>query len=335
MTDLLEPLRHHSYVADDDDLLAREASQHLAKLPSLQIVCELMLELRRAEPAWWHPEALRAAWPANTRLSWLNQRADVRQRITTVLTGLPPRAARKKSAAFQAELIDACVDEGDVDVRTFEHAFSPQDMTVYGPAEDFWHAFRGQLPIEQDTPELQRFSGWLIRTLLASKGVDGHKRVPVLTPLAVRTAIDGRVWHSRMPLDIRVAIDDARFRQERQRPGKPFCARHDLAIALPEHIAAHIPLSELEDVLNRAEAAMGFQSQGQQELLPLTFAPRSMGPIASFAPSMAPDGESPIGDVQSGQAQAGEPSQAPRTDPSQLTQAGAEGEPWSGNRHVA
>ncbi len=286
MSEVLEPLRHHSYVAEDDDQLAREANAHLAKLPPLQLVSELLTELRRCEPPWWTPSLLRNAWPVATRMGWLRQRPDLRQRITTGLTGLPPRAARKKSPVFQAELVDAVVDEGDVDVRTFEHAFEPADTAVYGPAEDFWHAFRAQLPIDRDDVDQERFTAWLLRALLSSKGPNGMKRVPILTPLLVRTAIEGRVWHTRMPLEIRVAIDDARFRQERQRPGKAFCARHDLAIALPEHIAGNIPLGDLTEVLNRAEQAMGFVSQQQQELLP-TFSntPSAAAPVASFAPS--------------------------------------------------
>ncbi len=297
MPDVLETLHHHSYVAEDDEQLAREAAAHLAKLPPLQFVSELLGELRRIEPAWWRPDLLRSAWPTHTRMAWLKQRPDLRQRITTLLTGLPPRAARKKSPQFQAELVDSVIDEGDIDVRTYEHAFAPADLAVYGPTEDIWHAFRAQIPMEDAGIELEQLTSWLLRALLSSKGPGGHKRIPILNPLAIRTAIDGRVWHARMPLDIRVQIDDARFRQERQRPGKAFCARHDLSIALPEHIAANIPLTELGEVLNRAEVAMSFESQVQQELLPMTYAPGSLvapaslaapGSLAAPAPSQAP-----------------------------------------------
>src|SRR5690606_24884255 len=107
MSDVLEPLRHHSYVAEDDDQLAREEAAHLGKLPPLQSVRELLAELRRMEPTWWRPELFRSAWPTHTRMAWLRQRPDIRQHITSTLTGLPPRAARTKSPAFQAELIDA------------------------------------------------------------------------------------------------------------------------------------------------------------------------------------------------------------------------------------
>lgn len=255
----LEPLRHHAYALGDDELLAREASQHLAKLPQLQLVGELLTELRRRQPSWWAPETLRGLWSAADRMQWLAQRADVRQRITTTLTGLPPKAARKKSPAFQAELIDAVLDEGDVEPGELEEAFDPFDLVAYGPAGAMWRAFRDQMPADEDDVDAEALMGWLLRALLADQSPTlGIKRRPVLTALEVRTAIDGVVWHTHMPLEVRVAIDEARFRQERLRPGRPFVARHDLAIALPEQIAAHIPFAELVPIVDRAEEAMGF-----------------------------------------------------------------------------
>jgi len=271
MSDVLEPLRHHAYALGDDDVLGREASQQLAKLPQLQLVGELWCELRTYGFAWWAPELLRTWWPAAQRMKWLAQRSDIRQRITSQLTGLPPNAARKRSPTFQAELIDAVVDEGDVSAAGFEGAFDPFDMVVYGPVGDVWRAFRSALPVEQGGTDLERLTAWLLRALLSDRAQKHEqlKRRPILSPWDLRTAIDGEVWHTRMPLEIRVAIDDGRFRQEKLRPGRPFGARHDLAIAVPEQIAAHVPLIDLIGVLERAEQAMGFEPVAQQELLPI------------------------------------------------------------------
>lgn len=271
MSDVLEPLRHHAYALGDDDVLAREASQQLAKLPQLQLVGELWCELRSYGFAWWAPELLRTWWPAAQRMKWLAQRSDVRQRITSQLTGLPPNAARKRSPTFQAELIDAVVDEGDVSARDLECAFDPFDMVTYGPVGDVWRAFRSALPVETCSTDLERLTAWLLRALLSDRSMKHEqlKRRPILTPWDLRTAIDGEVWHTRMPLEIRVAIDEARFRQEKLRPGRPFGARHDLSIAAPEQIAAHVPLIDLVGVLERAEQAMGFEPMAQQELLPI------------------------------------------------------------------
>jgi len=271
MSDVLEPLRHHAYALGDDDVLAREAAQQLAKLPQLQLVGELWWELRSYGFAWWAPELLRTWWPAAQRMKWLAQRSDLRQRITSQLTGLPPNAARKRSPTFQAELIDAVVDEGDVSSSDFEGAFDPFDMVVYGPVGNVWRAFRSALPVESGGHELERLTAWLLRALLSDRSMmrEQLKRRPILSPWDLRTAIDGEVWHTRMPLEIRVAIDEARFRQEKLRPGRTFGARHDLAIAAPEQIAAHVPLIDLVGVLDCAEQAMGFEAAAQQELLPI------------------------------------------------------------------
>jgi hypothetical protein len=57
---------------------------------------------------------------------------------------------------------------------------------------------------------------------------------------------------------VRVAIDDARFAHGRERPGEPFGADRDLAIATPALIAASIPLVDLKAVLDVAELRLGF-----------------------------------------------------------------------------
>ncbi len=61
----------------------------------------------------------------------------------------------------------------------------------------------------------------------------------------------GRVWHSRIPLDVRVEIDNARFAQLKERPQEPFTAAQDLLIATPALIAASIPLKELHTVMDQ------------------------------------------------------------------------------------
>jgi hypothetical protein len=74
----------------------------------------------------------------------------------------------------------------------------------------------------------------------------------------VRMAIDGRVWHSRIPLHVRVAIDDARFAAQRDRPNEPYGVERDLTIATPALIAASIPLKDLLPVIDVAAQALGF-----------------------------------------------------------------------------
>lgn len=242
-----------------DERLVLEAAGHLSRSGPLGLMCELYARLREMQLPWWTAEQLREAYPASERLAWFQQRPDLRQRITTELTGLAPRAARNKSVEFQASLIDSVVDEGDISVETFESAFEPNELVVYGPADDIWGLFRQRMPWDDDSTPHQDLVGFLLNALVSDKNsLDGTSRTPILTPLAVRMAIDGRVWHTRIPLDVRVAIDDARFARERDRPHEAYSVAQDLLVATPALIAASIPLRELLGVFDLAGSAMGF-----------------------------------------------------------------------------
>ncbi len=244
-----------------DEKLALEAAQRLAKLPQLQLVAELVSRLRDMSFPWWTPQQLREAYPATDRMGWYAERTDLRQKITTELTGLAPKAARNKTPEFQAGLIDSVIDDGDISTQTFDSAFEPTDLATHGPAGEFWKLFRRRMPWDDDSTAHQDLIGWLLGALLSDKSsLDGAARPPILSALAVRTAIDGRVWHSRIPLDVRVAIDNARFAQLREKP-EAFTASQDLSIATPALIAASIPLKELAGVFDAASIALGFETQ--------------------------------------------------------------------------
>ncbi|MBK6518854.1 MAG: hypothetical protein IPM79_13430 [Polyangiaceae bacterium] len=256
------PLRHAD-PSRPDDRLAADAAAHLGRSPGLQLVAELYARLRDMDFPWWTGDQLRDAFPAVDRLGWLAERPDLRQRITTQLTGLAPRAARNKSPEFQAQLIDSVIDEGDITVAAFEAAFEPADIAVYGPAADIFRLFRRRMPWDDDATAHQDLVGWLIGALLADRSsLDGSARTPVLSVLQVRTSIDGRVWHSRIPLHVRVAIDEARFAAQRERPSEPYGVERDLAIATPALIAASIPLRDLMGVIDVATNALGFDEGG-------------------------------------------------------------------------
>jgi hypothetical protein len=256
----------HSEPLPTDDRLAQLAAAHLTKSAPLQMVAELLTRLREMSFPWWTPEQLRRAYPARERLHWLAHRPDIRQRITTQLTGLAPRAARNKSPDFQAELIDSVIDEGDIGLDVFEAAFEPMDLAVYGPAEDFFQLFRRRMPWEDDSTPHQDLIGWLIGAFLSDKcALDGSPRTPILSALDVRSTIDGAVWHTRVPLHVRVMIDEARFAAQRERPYEPFTVDRDLAIATPALIAASIPLKDLSGVIDLAAVSMGFEERGGRE----------------------------------------------------------------------
>ncbi|MEO7329115.1 MAG: hypothetical protein ABI193_11080, partial [Minicystis sp.] len=257
----VKPLEHADPDKKSDEALRTEARSHLGATPSLQLVAELLTKLRTLDLPWWKPEMLRERWPAVERMRWYRARPDLRQKITSTLTGLQPKAARKKAADFQGALIDAVIDEGDVSARAFEESFDPTDLVVYGPVEAFWSGFVEKMPWKQDTSVHQELIAWLFDALLADhSAIDGLRRKPILTAWEARTAIDGRVWHTRMPLEIRVAVDEARFRKERERPGEPFHAASDLSIAVAQTIVTAIPLRDLAPVFAAAERVMGFNA---------------------------------------------------------------------------
>src|SRR5262249_31967823 len=102
-----KPLEHQDAERKDDATLKAEARAFIAATPALQLVAELLVKLRTLDLPWWSPDKLRQRWPAQERLRWFRARADLRQGITTQLTGLAKKAARKKSVDFQASLIDS------------------------------------------------------------------------------------------------------------------------------------------------------------------------------------------------------------------------------------
>jgi hypothetical protein len=291
MTDLARPLHHHDTESTDDDALAREARAHYLKHPSLQVVAETIAALREAQVPWWSPEDLRSLFNAQERLRWFRERADLRQRITTTLTGLPKNAARSRGPAAQAELIDAVLDHGDVSASDFEAAFEPDDIVVYGPVATFWTAFRDRMPWNDSSVVHQKLIARLLRSLLSERSADGSIRRPILTPWDVRSSIDGTVWHRSLPIELLVAIDDARLKQERARPREPFHARHELMHVNPDQLVSHVQLVEIEPVFTTATTHMRFEGNdalvaepdsGTRSLAPasLSLAPNSMSPAA-------------------------------------------------------
>lgn len=264
MSDAPTSIRHPE--TKEDAALAQEARTHVAENPALQLMAELIAKLRAGRFSWWTPESLRDAWNANDRMQWFTQRPDIRQRITSGLTGLAPKAARNKQPDFQAALVDSVVDDGDVTADQFEAAWEPVELAAYAPVSEIWHRFRERMPWDQDTAAHQELVGWLLDTLLASSSsFEGMTRKPILSSHTVRTTIPGKIWHSKIPLEIRVAIDDLRFQRERAKPGEPFHAIHDLSVATPTIIATNIPLRELVRVMDVAEKAMALPAKGAQQ----------------------------------------------------------------------
>ncbi len=278
MTDSVQPFRHVDAVTKTDEKLREEARAHLARSPHLQVLAEILAKLRALALPWWTAEQLRESFPAVERMHWYAERPDLRQAVTRTLTGLAPRAARARTPASQAELIDAVIDCGDISATVFEAAFDPHDIAVYGAARAIWRRLRESLPWESDARAHQQLVAWILRALISEKSDEGIARKPVLSAWELRTALDSRVWQTRIPADVRIAIDEARLQQERRSPRDPYHARHELEIATPEIIASHVPLRELHRVFVAAERCLGFAEAETEKPVrpPAPPVPRSM-----------------------------------------------------------
>ncbi len=250
---------HDGVAAKGDATLRAEATAYLAAHATLQVMAEVLITLRIARAPWWTPEQLRARWPAEERMRWFEQRFDLRQEITTALTGLMFNTARRKSPAFQAELIDSVIEDSDIGAAHFEGAFDPRDLVVYGPIEELWREIVRAAPWGDEDAIPASLVATLLESFLADRSAPfAFSRTPILDACGVRSAIDGRVWQTYVPLDVRAAIDDARLEREREGQGKPFHASDELAICLPKIIAASIPAVHLKGIFLAAGAAMGF-----------------------------------------------------------------------------
>lgn len=118
-------------------------------------------------------------------MKWLKERPDVRQRITSALTGLAPRAARNKAPEFQATLLDSVIEDGDINVQTFEHAFQPVELVAYGPVGAFWKLFRDKMPWRDESPAHRQLVEWipksssLRRAAFAKNGSENRSSLPM------------------------------------------------------------------------------------------------------------------------------------------------------------
>lgn len=237
----------------EDEVLVQLTRGQVLGDPGTALVADLYRKLREAGLPWWSGEALRELWPAEVRMAWFVDRADIRQRVTHTLTGLAPKAARHQTAQVQGALIDAVIDSGDITVDAFEQAFDPAEIAVHAGAE-VWRAFMQRMPWTVRSPEHKAVVLWLVQALVADHPAEEAARGPILTPLVVRSAIDGRAWHEHIPVDVRVAIDAARLRAEWE--GRTFDARQELDIVTIPRLVEHLPLVELRSVCEMAERTL-------------------------------------------------------------------------------
>jgi hypothetical protein len=266
----------HAIDVRERDAVRQDATDHLARWPALQVIAELLIDLRAAGVSWWAPALLCERWPVSERFFWLEQRADLREEITRSMTGLTLRDARRRSVSFQAELIDAVVDPA-IDAQRLEEAFDPRDLVVYGPVSEIWDEIVASIP--WDTELQPALIERLLAILLADRSVAlGTTRPAILTPWRLRTAIDTRAWQAHLPARVRASVDEARLHKELVDPGVPFSAQDELEVVTVGVIATSIPLRALRPAFLAAARVMGFE-----RLPPARSQPAPIGHFAEVA----------------------------------------------------
>lgn len=251
----------------EDDVLAQLSREQLASDPTTQLLAELWAHLRAAARPWWGAEALRLVWPVQDQLSWFADRPDVRGRVTHVLTGLAPRAARMQTVEMQAMLVEAVLDAGDVPVAALSQVFDPAEMAVHAPPGEIWDRFVERFPWGNPQPEDRALLLAVVQALLLERSLPNGSRVQILTPLFLRSAVDSRAWQAGVPVDVRAAVDAARLRAEWE--GRPFDSRQELQIVGLARLVEALPAAELRPVVDAARRAMQAASGDAQRVVPM------------------------------------------------------------------
>jgi len=252
---MIEPLRHDPMASDDR--CAQEASKFLASHTHLRFLILLKMTLRALALPWWSAVTLLNKFPVGVRMGWFADRPDIRQQITTKITGLMPLIARKLSPAQQTDLIMAALQEGGATHDDIEAAFGVEDLVVYGDAPAFWALFCEQMQWSATDDKHKKFAAGLIRDLMS---------LAILTALQVLKGIDRAVYLAKLPVEIHVAIAEERIKLEELDPTRPFLAADELEIATPEVLTEYIPLEEFLPLFGEAKKALGFEPEEVAEV---------------------------------------------------------------------
>lgn len=258
----LTRLTHVDPEQKTDGQLAEEAKNHLAANVTLQVTAEFIRTVRRLDLKELDAAVRRGLLTATERMQALSQRPDSRQRVTTTLAGVPPKAARKMDPNFQASLLDQVVDSEDRTAAEFDEAFEPEELVAYCDASAILNGYLDEFRWEEDTDTRRDAVASLIEAFLKERGSHNGKQLrPILTHWDVLSAISPEVWHTKVPLEVRVKIHQAWLEQERAKPREPFVAKQALEIADPRILVENIALIDLHGVVRLGLKKMGFEKE--------------------------------------------------------------------------
>jgi len=235
-------LIHKDSKAPDEELIT-QANAHLEETPAAQWLAEVLRYLADAGLPWWKPEDFLMHYPPSKVMDWFSERPDLRQIVTTAITGLGKNTARRKSPNDQAKLIDEALENNDANAADYQKAVPVIPLVLYGDAMDIWKALSESLDWTNHDVEHNALFAFFIDRLLASSSMlmEGMKRTPILTHLQVRSAIDEMVWVKSIPVETHVTINKTRLMKLRECPDEAFSAEEELTLVTSETIARSIP----------------------------------------------------------------------------------------------
>lgn len=262
---IIKPLVHNDVDNKSEAVLHEEMQEYFDQNPALKFQAGLLVkifELIKGSSAdeplvWWSYEQMRKIFPVSARISALEQRPLLRQKIVCDLTGLKPKTALKKygTAEKQTDVIDAVLDDEDTELDQFEAAFDPEVWAVYVFNQTFWRELRVAMgfAIAESGPREKAFIAFLIETAL-NHGLISH--------LDIRTTLDPATWQKRIPIEKRVAVDRARIKAEHENKLSDFTAKTEMEMVGFQTLVNSFDSADFSPVINAVGMAMGFSIEG-------------------------------------------------------------------------
>ncbi|MFA6446823.1 MAG: hypothetical protein WCW31_01035 [Patescibacteria group bacterium] len=261
----IKPLIHKDTDNKSEEILQQEMQEYFDQNPALKFQAGLLVkifELIKSSPenkplAWWSYEHMRKIFPVSARITALEQRPVLRQKIVHDLTGLKLKTALKKygTAEKQTDAIDAVLDDEDTTLDEFEAAFSPEVLAVYIFNETFWSEVRKALNnvIAESGPREKAFIAHLIERGLAHGLID-HKDI--------RSKLDFETWATKVPASKRSAVDRLRLKYEYENRLADFTSKVEMDIVGFDVLVESFDPSVWGPVIDGLGMTMGFNIEG-------------------------------------------------------------------------
>lgn len=243
-------------------------------------------EVGPAYITWW---SLYGHYDVYTAMEWFGERPDIRQGILTRLCNFPTKAGRSMQPDHQAGLIEMVIESGDRSMADFEAAIRPEDIVVYGPADDLFRQFAVSIPNETPTVgsrdherTLHVFAGLLLLLLEGRLSQTTEAHPPILSYVDFRLALGLEDWHLHIPRESLVDLDKKRLILERRRPDVQFATRDEIRIIGLPLIVKSFPFAAIRRIFEVAAARVRFDPPRSSVRPP----GKSVRPPASHAPTV-------------------------------------------------